>query len=1011
MRGNLSRRLTTPFCEEMSFEDAFRLLFENATDTILILDIHGKVIAVNREDLQRAGLKLEDLIGRSYKEFVPPEILPKTVKAIKTAANGKPAILELSLKTHTNEEVQVEVTLIPCINDEEIVGVLGIVRDFTEKKEMEEKLRESEERYRNLVETAPEAIYTLSKDGIITSLNPTFQKITGWKTSDWLGKSFKSIIHPDDLSSAVESFQKSLRGEMQQPIELRVLSKQGSYLIGEFISRPLIKEGEAVGEFGIVSDITERKTAEEALRASEAKFRVLFENVPVGVYQSSPEGKILTANPTLVRMLGYDSLSELFAVDITRDLYVKKEDRKAWQQRLEEKDELRNAELVLKRKDGQKLIVLENSHVLRDDSGEVLYYEGTLTDITERKMLEVRLSALNLYSGKLNAANDLQQIYELTLEAMERMLGFENAAFMIEEKRELRVACQRGTPEQCLELPLDGTKKGLTVKAAITRKPVFAYDVRKEEDYAEANASIRSELAVPVEIEDRILGVLDAESSKVGAFDENDAMLLQILASHVATAISNLEKRKENEERSSQMTSLMRSSTEMIRPMDLRKRLEKIAEAIRELGWRRVVIRAVRGSDMEITNPEDFVTAGLSDEEKEFLWSNKVPGQVWHERFGPDYERFKMGEFYYLPWSDPWVRKRFSEGTVSSHLKTEDMIDWDPEDLLYAPLRLADGQIVGMLSIDDPLDGRKPTKDALAPLELFIHQAAVAIENAQLIQQLNDAKDQVKEYANRLELKVKQRTRELEEAQSKLIKAERLAAIGEIAAMVGHDLRNPLTGIAGATYYLRTKSGRGIDDRSKEMLEIIEKDVEYSNKIVNDLLDYSREIRLEPKEATLRSIAKEALSSVRVPDSIRVKDLTKNQPKIKVDPGKLKRVFINLIKNAVDAMPRGGTLTIKSKEKDGKIDIAFIDTGTGMTKEVLRKIWSPLFTTKAKGMGFGLPICRRIVEAHGGSIRVESAAGKGTAFTVTIPIEPQLEGGGNIWVNVPESLLSMMTKR
>jgi signal transduction histidine kinase len=276
---------------------------------------------------------------------------------------------------------------------------------------------------------------------------------------------------------------------------------------------------------------------------------------------------------------------------------------------------------------------------------------------------------------------------------------------------------------------------------------------------------------------------------------------------------------------------------------------------------------------------------------------------------------------------------------------------------------------------------------------------------------LSEAKNQIKEYADQLEMKVKERTRELVEAQQKLLKTERLATIGEIAAMVGHDLRNPLTGIAGATYYLKMKSGRA-DKKSEEMLEIIERDVEYSNKIVNDLLDYSREIHLELKETAMKDIVKEALSMVKIPGNVQIIDETKNWPKANIDGQKLKRAFVNLIKNAVDAMPRGGALTIESRKVRNYFEVAFSDTGVGMPQKVIEKLWSPLFTTKARGMGFGLAICKRIVEAHGGSIFVRSTVGKGTTFTITVPIEPEAEteGGGSVWVNVPESLLSTMMK-
>jgi signal transduction histidine kinase len=243
-----------------------------------------------------------------------------------------------------------------------------------------------------------------------------------------------------------------------------------------------------------------------------------------------------------------------------------------------------------------------------------------------------------------------------------------------------------------------------------------------------------------------------------------------------------------------------------------------------------------------------------------------------------------------------------------------------------------------------------------------------------------------------------------------LLKAERLAAIGELAAMIGHDLRNPLTGIIGAAYYLRTKLDLKMEPKAREMLEIIEKDIEYSNKIINDLLDYSREVKLEVTETTPKLLIREAFMLVTVPSNVQVINLAENEPKLKVDVEKLKRTFANIIKNAFDAMPVGGTLTIRCKQRDGDIAFIFSDTGVGMSKEVLDKLWRPLFTTKAKGMGFGLPICKRIIEAHGGKISVESTVGKGSTFTIIIPIEPKIDGGEQIWVKMPESLSSMTTK-
>jgi two-component system sporulation sensor kinase A len=269
----------------------------------------------------------------------------------------------------------------------------------------------------------------------------------------------------------------------------------------------------------------------------------------------------------------------------------------------------------------------------------------------------------------------------------------------------------------------------------------------------------------------------------------------------------------------------------------------------------------------------------------------------------------------------------------------------------------------------------------------------------------------LEEYSQQLEVLVEKRTRQLKEAQEQLMKSERLTAIGQVAAMVGHDLRNPLTGISGATYYLKKKLSPRMDAKIKEMLKLIENDVEHANRIIKDLIEYSKEIRLELTETTPRSILKETLPLVQIPDDVQVLDSTQDEPKVKIDLEKMKRVFANLIKNAVDAMPNGGKLTITSKESDGNVEIAFADTGIGMTEEIMEKIWAPFFTTKAKGMGLGLPICKRIIEAHEGNISVESTLGKGTTFTVIVPIKSKIEEGGEkAWVNVPESLLSTTTK-
>ena len=137
----------------------------------------------------------------------------------------------------------------------------------------------------------------------------------------------------------------------------------------------------------------------------------------------------------------------------------------------------------------------------------------------------------------------------------------------------------------------------------------------------------------------------------------------------------------------------------------------------------------------------------------------------------------------------------------------------------------------------------------------------------------------------------------------------------------------------------------------------------------------------------------DALAIVRIPENVQVKNTILEELSLRIDKNKIQRVFTNLVKNAIDAMPNGGTITINSKQANGNVDITFADTGTGIPEEVLPKIFSPLFTTKAQGMGFGLAICKRIVEAHSGTITVKTEKNKGTSFNVTLPIETKQTTG------------------
>ncbi len=246
--------------------------------------------------------------------------------------------------------------------------------------------------------------------------------------------------------------------------------------------------------------------------------------------------------------------------------------------------------------------------------------------------------------------------------------------------------------------------------------------------------------------------------------------------------------------------------------------------------------------------------------------------------------------------------------------------------------------------------------------------------------------EDLKRYSTKLEEMVKERTRELNESNRQLLKAERLAAIGSVAAQVGHDLRSPLTAVRTDLFYLQNVLPERERRKLQGVLKSMDESLVHANGIIADLFDFSKKTKLKMKELDLGRVVRSALRQVSVPAHVRI--VTKPFPEAPVsgDSTYLVRIFQNIIFNAIDAMPKGGTLTIGMVVHQRTVVLSFADTGQGISKENMGKLFTPFFTTKPKGTGLGLAICKRLVEAHRGTISVDSEPGKGTTFTLTFPI-------------------------
>lgn len=254
------------------------------------------------------------------------------------------------------------------------------------------------------------------------------------------------------------------------------------------------------------------------------------------------------------------------------------------------------------------------------------------------------------------------------------------------------------------------------------------------------------------------------------------------------------------------------------------------------------------------------------------------------------------------------------------------------------------------------------------------------------ITELKRAETKLLEYSKGLEKNVAEKTKELVHAQEQLLRQEKLATMGQLASSVGHELRNPLAVINNSSYMLRLNDKKQ-DKTSQEYLDIIDQEIANANKIITDLLTFARIKPVDLNQIDIYSLIENVLKKFSQPENVKVtKKLAHNLPLVYIDIKQIEQVIANLITNAYQAIPVEGEVIIEGKEVDNQVRVDFIDNGIGIPKENMEKIFEPLFTTKAKGIGLGLTVSKMLAEINEGRIEVKSTVGKGSIFSLFLPV-------------------------
>lgn len=506
----------------------------------------------------------------------------------------------------------------------------------------------------------------------------------------------------------------------------------------------------------------------------------------------------------------------------------------------------------------------------------------------------------------------------------------------------LEIHASQGLPSSAADLKLR-VGEGITGWVARTGQPVRCGDVMRDSRYVMVRPEVKSELAVPLEVNGVVRGVLNVDSDRAEAFGAADQELLAALAVQASGAIRNTWLFEQLRLKAQLFESLASVSRTINSTLNLDEALSAVTREACMLMGAKMCSLMMLDETREWLDLRASFGAGQSYVRKPRLSvGESLLGSVVRRKKPVQVENVQVSGRYQN------VEVARSEGLVS---------------LLSVPL-LFGGEAIGALSVYTA----RPyaySNDEIRILSAFAELSAIAIEKARLYERIVDVEEQLRQN-------------------------EKLSALGLLAAEVAHEIRNPLT-VMKMLYHSLNLEFPPSDPRAEDARVMGEK-IEHLNKIVERILDFARSSEPQLAPVDLNRLLEELCLLVRhklTHQGVRLdRRLQPNLPRVLADETQLEQVFLNLILNAAEAMPEGGTLTIStsSDEPSGGVAVEISDTGGGMSEEQRREAFrSLLSTTKEKGTGLGLAIVGRIVEAHHGSVSIKSSHGLGTAIVVQLP--------------------------
>lgn len=870
-------------------EKKYRELFENSGTNILIIDANGKYLMVNRHAANVFGLPEHEVIGKSMFDFLPEESAQKYIQRNRELlATGGQREYEDTFQMPTGELTFLIIDR--CLQDENgfNYAIQSSSVDITARKEAEEKLRESEDRYRMLYDYSLDAIMLTIPDGQILSANPAACRMFGRSEDELkqLGRVGVADTTDPRLGSALA--ERAETGRFSG--ELTFLRNNGEKFPAE-ISTSIFKDGSGRIKSGIIiRDISERKKFEETLQLQSA----MLEASANAIVITNARGMIEWANPAFTLLTGYRVPEEVFGLS-PRDLVRSGRQTQEFYKSLWDTILQGNAwhgELVNRRKDGSLYDEEMTITPVKGKTGEIEHFIAIKQNITQRKQAEEALKQAEQKYRNIfeNATEGIHQTthdgrYISVNPATARILGYSSPEELMTSINDLNT-----------QFYVDPN-----------RRKAFIEEMEKYGAVSDFESEVHQKDGNTVWVSENVHSVYSME----GEFLYYEGTSEDITA------------RKKAEQ------ALKESQTKLQAIIDFSPALI----SIKDLSGN-VILANKSFAVLDAPPLNEFIGKNVFD-----LFPKEVAQKLWDNDLAA-------------------LRN-------NAPIRSEEVVkhkdgNWHTYWTVKFPLYLESGRTFGVCAISDDITERKKAEE--------------------LIQQ----------YAHELENRVAERTMELIHANH---------TKDEFLANMSHELRTPLTGILGVAEVLLAEYQGPLTEKQARSVEMINSSGQHLLGLINDILDVSKieagKFELKPEIISINDLCLASLVFVKQMAakksiSVEFSPIT-DQNGIYADPKRLKQILVNLLTNAVKFTPENGTVCLNVLEANHEVSFSVIDSGIGISPENLKKLFHPFvqldssLSRQYEGTGLGLILVKRLVELHGGQINVESEVGKGSCFQFSIP--------------------------